>query len=236
MKKVLSCSVDDDLRWLRERILVGAGCKVISSTDRREALQLLSSETFDVLLLGHSLSATSMDELCSAFRKSSLHGRIVAVAGSGEPPRGNVDEVVHGLEGPEALIKAVLQEHSAPGILVVDDQPVARTAIRTLLRAHSMKVSGEAEDGKEAIDKVKELRPQVVLLDIKMPGMDGIQTAYEIRRISPATKIVFITLYDSRSFIEQAKVLGHGFVSKSSAGTELIPTLQRLLAPSERTE
>jgi DNA-binding NarL/FixJ family response regulator len=230
MKKVLSCSVDDDLRWLRERILVGAGCKVISSMDKREALQLLSSETFDVLLLGHSLSAASMDELCSAFRKSSPHGRIVAVAGRGEPPRGNVDDVVHGLEGPEALIKAVLQEGSAPGILVVDDQPVARTAMRTLLQAHSMKVSGEAGDGKEAVDKVKELRPQVVLLDIKMPGMDGIQTAYEIRRISPATKIVFITLYDSRSFIEQAKVLGHGFVSKSSASTELIPTLQRLLA------
>ena len=230
MKKVLSCSVNDDLRWLRERILVGAGCKVISSTHKAEALQLVSSETFDVLLLGHSLSAESMNDLCSAFRRNSPQGRIIAIAGKGgQRFSADVDQVVHGLEGPETLIEAVLRERDAPGILIVDDQPVARTAMRTLLRAHSIQVSGEAEDGKQAVEKVKELRPEIVLLDIKMPGMDGIQTAYEIRRISPATKVVFITLFESRPFRERARVVGHGFVSKSKAGTELIPTLRRLL-------
>ena len=80
-------------------------------------------------------------------------------------------------------------------ILIVDDNSIARTTIRGLLDWHSFQVCGEAQDGRDAITKVTELRPDIVILDINMPGMNGINAAYEIRRISPSTKIVFLTIH-----------------------------------------
>jgi two-component system, chemotaxis family, chemotaxis protein CheY len=84
------------------------------------------------------------------------------------------------------------------GILLVDDYEVARTTVREMLRWHDLKVCGEAKDGKEAIQKVKELNPDVVLLDVNMPVMNGMEAAREIRRISPRTKILFLTVIGSQ--------------------------------------
>lgn len=120
-------------------------------------------------------------------------------------------------------------------ILIADDNSVARTTIRALLDWHSFQVCGEAKDGKEAIEKVIELRPDVILLDINMPGMNGVAAAYEIRRISPATKIVFLTIHDTPAVVQGVRVWAHGFVGKSATGTELIPTLQRLVGAPEET-
>ena len=113
-------------------------------------------------------------------------------------------------------------------ILIVDDHLAARTTIRSLLDWHSFQVCGDAKSGKEAIEKVIELKPDIVLLDINMPVMNGIQTAYEMRRISPSTKIVFFTVHDSPQLVSAMRVFSNDFVSKSAAGTELIPTLNRL--------
>lgn len=117
-------------------------------------------------------------------------------------------------------------------ILIVDDHFAARTTIRSLLDWHSFQVCGDAKDGKEAIDKVIELKPDIVLLDINMPVMDGITAAYEIRRISPATKIVFLTIHDAPANVQRTRLWAHGFVPKAAAGTELIPTLNRIVGPS----
>ena len=116
-----------------------------------------------------------------------------------------------------------------PGVLIVDDHGVTRSTIRSLLTWHSLPVCGEAENGKQAIEKVKELSPEVVLLDIEMPVMNGIQAAYEIRRISPSTKILFFTIHKDEA-MSSARLLGaEGFVTKSVAGTDLIPALKRLV-------
>jgi len=115
------------------------------------------------------------------------------------------------------------------GILVVDDFAVARTTITELLRWHELKVCGEAKDGREAIQKVKELNPDVVLLDVNMPVMSGVQAAVEIRRIAPRTKILFLSVIGPDEAKPAARLLGDGYIQKSSAGTELIPALQRLL-------
>jgi YesN/AraC family two-component response regulator len=68
----------------------------------------------------------------------------------------------------------------APRILIVDDHTAARITIRELLDWHSFQVCGDAKDGKEAIEKVIELKPDIVLLDINMPGMSGISASAEI--------------------------------------------------------
>jgi DNA-binding NarL/FixJ family response regulator len=110
----------------------------------------------------------------------------------------------------------------------VDDHATARIAIRQLLEWGGFEVCGEALDGKHAIEKVIELKPEIVLLDINMPVMNGITTASEIRRISPSTKIVFLTIHDGPGFVAGTRPLAAGFVPKSAAGTELIPILNRL--------
>jgi YesN/AraC family two-component response regulator len=115
-------------------------------------------------------------------------------------------------------------------ILIVDDNPVVRVTLRELLDWHSFQVCGDAKDGKEAIDKVVELKPDIVLLDINMPVMSGITAATKIRRISPSTKIVFLTVHDTPVFKAGMKLGGHGFVPKSAAGRDLIPTLERVAA------
>lgn len=115
------------------------------------------------------------------------------------------------------------------GVLIVDDHSVTRSTIRSMLRGHRLPVCGEAENGKQAIERVKELRPDVVLLDVEMPVMNGIQAAYEIRRISPSTKILFFTIHQEEAN-SSARLFGaEGVVTKSAAGTELIPALRRLV-------
>ena len=109
----------------------------------------------------------------------------------------------------------------ASRILIVDDYPLARKTVRALLGWHSMGVCGEAENGKQAIEKVKQLKPDLVLLDINMPVMNGVQAAYEIRQIAPSTKILFFTIHDTPESMAAAHLIGvDGFVPKSDAGTQ----------------
>jgi DNA-binding NarL/FixJ family response regulator len=117
-------------------------------------------------------------------------------------------------------------------ILLVDDHPLTRTAIRSLLNRYSFDICGEAGDGKEAVEKAVELKPDVVLLDISMPVMNGIRAAVEIRRISPTIKIVFFTNHDIPIIVDATRTLADGFVAKSAADSTLIPTLNRLVGIS----
>lgn len=112
----------------------------------------------------------------------------------------------------------------AARVLVVDDNSAARAAIRALLDLNSFEVCGEAQDGEEALEKVRELKPDIVLLDINMPGMNGVTAAARIRR-RYQTKIVFLTIHKLPGTVLATRQWSDGFVSKSAAATELIPTL-----------
>jgi DNA-binding NarL/FixJ family response regulator len=115
-------------------------------------------------------------------------------------------------------------------ILIVDDHQPTRRTIQSLLESKYMEVCGEAENGKQAVEKVKELKPNIVILDYAMPVMNGIQAAYEIRRVAPGTKILFFSVHDSPDMIHAAHVMGaDAFVPKSAAAAELLPALNRLL-------
>jgi DNA-binding NarL/FixJ family response regulator len=116
-------------------------------------------------------------------------------------------------------------------ILLADDNELARAAIKLLLADRTdLEICAEAADGEEAVEKAKIACPDVVILDIAMPRMNGLQAAQEILRFSPTTIILTDSLYDARGLLVQLKQAGvRGFISKTRMGTDLIPALQIVL-------
>ncbi len=108
-------------------------------------------------------------------------------------------------------------------VLLADDHALLREGIRALLsREGDIEVVGEAADGREAIARCRALRPDVVLLDIAMPGLGGLEAALEIRKETPDTKILVLTQYEDREYVTRfLKAGAAGYVLKKAAGAEL---------------
>jgi DNA-binding NarL/FixJ family response regulator len=102
-------------------------------------------------------------------------------------------------------------------ILIVDDSPVVRHALRSSLEeCPDWIVCGEAGDGQEAIEKSKELNPDLVILDLSMPGMDGLAAARELNRTQPAVLLLMFTTFNSPNLEKEAMAAGcAGVISKS---------------------
>jgi DNA-binding NarL/FixJ family response regulator len=117
---------------------------------------------------------------------------------------------------------------SALRLLVVDDHPVVRRSICSLLAQEpTLDVICQTASGEDAIRKADELRPDVVLLDIGLPGISGIEAARQIRKISPKSQVIFLSQHDSLHMaIEAFKAGGHGYVAKVDAGLELLKAIR----------
>jgi len=113
-------------------------------------------------------------------------------------------------------------------VLIVDDHTLVRDGIRALLMlAADIEVVGEASNGLEAMDKVKELLPDVVLLDLAMPIMNGLDTTRRIRKEFPKTKVLALTQYDDSEYVVPVIEAGaRGFVTKAAAFSELASAIQ----------
>ena len=118
-------------------------------------------------------------------------------------------------------------------ILIVDDHEIVLEGIRTLVgrSRREWEICGEARNGKEAVETVKKLRPDVVVLDITMPILSGLQAATQIRELDVGCKILMFTMHESdRLAVEVRQVGAHGYVLKSQAARDLIRAIDYLLS------
>lgn len=117
-------------------------------------------------------------------------------------------------------------------ILIVDDHQLFREGLRFLLELQEdFGVIGEAHDGKEAISLVSRHKPDIVILDIEMPEMGGIEAAHEIKKINPDTKILALSRHSERRYVSDIFEAGaSGYMLKDSAGDELINAIRVVIS------
>src|SRR4051794_24184834 len=111
----------------------------------------------------------------------------------------------------------------ATRVLLVDDHDLFRTGLRTLLEEQGVNIVGEASDGLEAVARVREHRPEVVLMDINMPAMSGVEATREIARLAPLTRVVVLTISDFDGDVIDAILAGaSGYLLKDSSISEVL--------------
>jgi DNA-binding NarL/FixJ family response regulator len=119
-------------------------------------------------------------------------------------------------------------------ILVVDDHEVVRFGIVSLLK-DSWDVCGEAANGLEAIEKVRQLQPDLVLMDLRMPIMSGTEATRQIRLLAPNTKIILLSMYESQTVVELARLMGaDACLSKRCAATDLRKAITAVLSDAHQ--
>lgn len=113
-------------------------------------------------------------------------------------------------------------------VLIADDHGLMREGVRALLRPHEdIEVVGEAADGDEAVREVRRLVPDLVLMDVAMPGLGGLEATLAIRKEKPEVKILVLTQYDDREYVARFLKAGvAGYVLKKAAASELVSAIR----------
>jgi len=115
---------------------------------------------------------------------------------------------------------------SKPRVLLADDHTLVLEGFKKLLEEHSQ-VVGSAEDGRALLDAAKRLRPDIIVLDISMPKLNGLDAARRLRKIVPQARLIFVTVHADSDYVNQAFQAGaSGYLLKRSAGSELLQAVQ----------
>ncbi len=112
-------------------------------------------------------------------------------------------------------------------VLIADDHPVVREGLRAMLEIGGMNVVGDAASGREAIDLARETRPDVVLMDIRMPGIDGLAATRLIKQQKPDMAVIMLTSYDSRDYLRRSLEAGaSSYILKGMTADTLVQTIR----------
>ena len=114
-------------------------------------------------------------------------------------------------------------------VVLADDHVLVRQALKSILEREGFQVLAEASDGQEALRHVRSLQPEILVVDITMPVLNGLDAARELARSSPKTKIILLTQHDEEQYLSDALELGvKGYVLKSQAASDLIHAIREV--------
>ena len=231
--------VEDEagVRSIAKRILEGVGYEVVLAETPAEALEIGAEQQIDLLLTDVIMPGLSGRELAGRLQSKRPSMKVVFMSGYTDEiiaRQGVLDEGVTFLQKPFGaedllpLVREVLSKPQeslvprSPGVLIVDDEEPMRDVLRLLLESSNYRIVGEACSGEEAIDMAAELRPELVVLDHLMPGMNGAQAAIRLRTASPESKICAFS-----AVLTDRPVWADAFLTKERIG-ELPPVLDGL--------
>jgi DNA-binding NarL/FixJ family response regulator len=129
----------------------------------------------------------------------------------------------------------MVQTMAEPGVLnvfIVDDHNLVRSGIRALIEAApNLNVVGEASDGREAVEQIQALQPELVLMDVAMSGLNGIDAARQVHAALPQTRIIMLSMHEDRQYVFEALKAGAtGYVLKSAAFQDLIAAIETVMS------
>ncbi len=115
-------------------------------------------------------------------------------------------------------------------IVLADDHVLVRQSLKSLLEREGFQVAGEASDGQEALRQVRSLQPDIAVMDISMPTLNGLNAAREMTRSSPKTKTILLTQHDENQYVSEALEAGvKGYVLKSQVASDLLLAIRQVL-------
>lgn len=134
--------------------------------------------------------------------------------------------------------RKIMEQNQKPiTVMIVDDHPMVRAGLRSMLTAPDVIVVGEAESGQEAIQKIRQLSPDVTLMDIRMGSMDGIAALQAIRAAKMTTRVIMVTTYKNTTYLLQALAAGAaGFVLKDISREDLLANVRAVAAGESRID
>lgn len=142
----------------------------------------------------------------------------------------NTDSAQSSTEGEETA--AVPASAGPIRVLLADDHTILRAGLRTLLSAQpDLEIIGEASDGREAVQEAQRLQPDVILMDITMPEVNGIEATRQVKKILPETRVLVLTMHENEEYLFQVLRAGaSGYILKEAADTELISAIRSVHA------
>ena len=124
-----------------------------------------------------------------------------------------------------------MSERAPITCLIADDHPAVVEAVADVLTENGIEVAGRARDGREAIERIEETKPQVALLDLRMPGLSGIEVARQLTRSAPETSVILYTAFGDRALLTEAMDAGaRGFVLKEAPLAEVVRAVELVAA------
>ena len=151
------------------------------------------------------------------------------------PSKGRVKLSLVSPEEKDAILGVNFEGDTPLRILIVDDHDIVRQGVRVILRSRAeWEVCGEAENGIEALEKVAELQPDVVVLDVSMPYKDGLAVARELVQMNAPCKTLILTMHNSTEIASAVRRTGaQGFVVKSHAAKDLVRAIETILGGND---